>query len=233
MRRRRESSAGKLSLDVRDHSSRGDRAGRDDGYGAIRPGAGEMLGSGRRQHVEGEIEVGLSRSDLARGLSRLGQDLEVRDHRAPLLTQARLIEAQDLLPLESGGHRQDLVRGDDARSADSDHVDRSLSLPVLRAGKLDLFELRKDPGLPSGDDLQKRRAVTLEAGVVLVARGLVHPGLSSEFGLYGMKAHAVRLRPAVAAALADCLVDENALLAGVGASPRFRFRRSSAAHSCS
>src|SRR6185503_9008575 len=56
----------------------------------------------------------------------------------------------------------------------------------------------------------ERRAVALQAGVIFVARRLVDLSLAAELGLDRLDAQAVRLRAAVAAALADRLVDEYA-----------------------
>ena len=83
------------------------------------------------------------------------------------------------------------------------------------------------------DDRQERRAVALEAGVVLVARGLVDLRLAAELGLDRLDRQAAGLLAAVAAALADALVDAAPAAAGRRALPRLRTRRSSAAHSWS
>ena len=57
----------------------------------------------------------------------------------------------------------------------------------------------------------KKGAVALHARVVLVAGRLVDLGLAAELGLDRQDRQAVGLRAAVAAALADALVDEDAL----------------------
>src|SRR6185437_5471024 len=55
------------------------------------------------------------------------------------------------------------------------------------------------------------RAEAFDAGVILVAVGLVDGALSAELGLDRLHRDAVRLVRAVATALADQLVDEDAL----------------------
>src|SRR5205085_6576502 len=55
------------------------------------------------------------------------------------------------------------------------------------------------------------RAEALEAGEILVAAGLVDRALAAELGFHGHDRQAIRLRRAIAAALADLLVDEDAL----------------------
>ena len=61
----------------------------------------------------------------------------------------------------------------------------------------------------------ERRAEALHAGVVLVAARLVDGALAAQLGLQRLHRHAVRLHAAVAAALADQLVDDDALV-GIG-----------------
>ena len=55
----------------------------------------------------------------------------------------------------------------------------------------------------------ERGAEALEAGEVLVAAGLVDPPLAPQLGLDRLHRDAVRLHAAVAAALADQLVDDD------------------------
>src|SRR5262249_13750166 len=61
-----------------------------------------------------------------------------------------------------------------------------------------------------GHDGEEGRTVTLEAGVVLVARRLMDLGLAAELRLHRLHGQTVRLDSAVAAALAHRLVDEHA-----------------------
>src|SRR5689334_2848590 len=57
----------------------------------------------------------------------------------------------------------------------------------------------------------KTRAKTLDAGVILVAVGLVDLALAAEFGVERLHRDAVRGLRAVAAAFADEVIDEDAL----------------------
>src|SRR5690606_2073492 len=53
-------------------------------------------------------------------------------------------------------------------------------------------------------------AETVDAGEILVAARLVDPALAAELGLRRLHRHAARLHAAIAAALADQLVNEDA-----------------------
>src|SRR5262249_35823910 len=71
---------------------------------------------------------------------------------------------------------------------------------------------RRGPALPerAAFDGHEARAEALQAGVVLVARRLVDRALAAELGLERLDREAVRCDAAVAAALADELVDDDA-----------------------
>src|SRR6185503_13078141 len=58
----------------------------------------------------------------------------------------------------------------------------------------------------------ERGTEALQAGEVLVTRGLVDRALAAPFGVERLYRHAVRLHTAVAAALADKFVDDDALV---------------------
>src|SRR5580692_8732685 len=64
---------------------------------------------------------------------------------------------------------------------------------------------------PGRADLHERGTVASQAGEVLVAGRLVDCGLAAEVGVNRLDGQAVRLLPAVAAALADPLVDHHGL----------------------
>src|SRR6478735_7668339 len=68
---------------------------------------------------------------------------------------------------------------------------------------------------PRAVDGDEGRAEALHAGEVLVAVRLVDLALAAELGLERLHGDAVRLHAAIAAALADQLVDEDALV-GIG-----------------
>ena len=127
-----------------------------------------------------------------------------------------------------------LVDGDDARAADADQAHasppadgggRAGSSTSGSAGGRPRLRVRRDVG-------DERRAVAVEAAVVPVAAGLVDPRLAAELGVDRLHRQAAGPLAAVAAALADALVDEHAP-GGSGARPRLRSRRSSAAHAWS
>src|SRR5262245_66348298 len=61
----------------------------------------------------------------------------------------------------------------------------------------------------------ERRAEAFDAGKILVAAGLVDGPLAPELGLERLHRHAVRDHAAIAAALADELIDKHALV-GIG-----------------
>ena len=63
--------------------------------------------------------------------------------------------------------------------------------------------------------MTKRRAEALEAGIILVAARLVDRALAAELGFQRLDRDAVRLHAAIAAAFADQLVDDDALV-GIG-----------------
>ena len=106
--------------------------------------------------------------------------------------------------------------GDDAGAADAGDDDavgmvgerqagRGQRRPVLRLGHaLAALEL----GAVHGDE---GRAEAVEAGIVLVAARLVDGALAAPFGHQRLHRDAVRLDAAVAAALADQVVDDDAL----------------------
>ena len=75
----------------------------------------------------------------------------------------------------------------------------------------DAFRLA-DLGAVHGDE---GRAEAVDAGKILVAARLVDPALAAEFGLDRLDRDAVRLHAAIAAALADQFVDDDALV-GIG-----------------
>ena len=156
--------------------------------------------------------TGRSGPGFAIRLSLSSPNLEVRQHRAALLGKTGLVEAVGRLAVEQGGRRQHLVHRDHARAADAHHQDVALVDTVgLRQVVADVLDCHRGLGgdLPRRHHLDERRAVAVEAGEVFIARRLVNLGLAAELGLDGLHAQAARLLAAVAAALADRLVDEH------------------------
>src|ERR1700744_6149692 len=60
-------------------------------------------------------------------------------------------------------------------------------------------------------DREERGAGPVQAGKILVARGLVDAGFAAELGVHRLDGQAVRLEPAVTAALAHPLLDQHPL----------------------
>ena len=128
------------------------------------------------------------------------------------------------LALEMRRHAEDRADRDDAGAADAGHddvegaVDRRESPAPAAASKRhavgrDRFRHRlPDLGAVHGHE---GGAEALHAGEVLVAVRLVDLALAPELGLERLHGDAVRLHRAIAAALADEIVDDHALV-GVG-----------------
>src|SRR5207245_8337647 len=153
------------------------------------------------------------RGHLVRHLRGLLEDFEVRDDRTALLGEARLVEAADWLAVKERGRAEDLVDGHDPRAADSHHEDVRVSRhPERRRGRLAIhreYPPRLPGGRAPGHDRQERRAVAVQAGIILIAGGLMNLRLSSEFRLDRLHRQAITLHAAVAAAFTDRLVDED------------------------
>ena len=197
-----------------DHRARRDLGRRHDGDREVGAGAQEIRRRGRHEQVESEVGVGLGHPDLARDVDDAVGDAEVRDHRPALLAQARLVEARDVLAVEEGGGPQDLVHGHDAGAADPHQEEaRRPADAQLGLGKLPVDRVAlAGPGARAvrRHHREERRAVAQEARVVLVAGRLVDLGLPTELRLDRLDGQAVRLHAAVAASLADQLVDDDA-----------------------
>ena len=149
---------------------------------------------------------------------RRRRDADVAHDRAVLLRQAREVERRARHALDMGGHAEQRADGDDAGAADPGDEDVVGAIERRRGRQRQIGEQRRRIGrgaigLPQlaamhGD---KTRAKALDAGKVLVAVRLVDPPLAAEFGLQRLHRDAVGDSRAVAAALADALVDEDAL----------------------
>ena len=159
-------------------------------------------------------------------LDRFGGDAQVRHHRAGLLRQAGLVEAADVLAVEGGRGAEDLRHGDHAGATDTGHADGGVVGGHQQGGggqrghvdgrlassaATRLVGLRRFGRGLLGHHGEERGAVPGEAGVVLVARGLVDLGLAAELGLDRLHRQAVGLHAAVAAAFAHPLVDDDSL----------------------
>src|SRR5690606_17217745 len=145
-------------------------------------------------------------------------EAQMRRHRAALLRHASHVEGGAALAFQMRGHGEDGADGDDAGAADAgdEHVPRPGERERRRLGDRPLGNSARidvlRPARLHALDGDEGRAEALDAGKVLVARRLVDAALAAELGLDRGDGEAVRLLRAVAAALADQLVDDDAAL---------------------
>src|SRR5262249_47597358 len=182
---------------------------------------GEHLLVAGHYDVAAEHQLGAAGRD-ADGVDVLGtsRDAHVAVDRAALLRQPGHVEHADALALEVRGHAENATDGDDAGAADAGDDD-VVGLPDRRQLRLRQRHL----GVVGGDAAaalegravhgHERRAEAFDAGIVLVAAGLVDGALAAPLGLQRLHRHAVRFHPAVAAAFAHQLVDDDPLV-GIG-----------------
>ena len=152
-------------------------------------------------------------------------DADMAEHRAALLGEPGHVDHAAALAFEMRGHAEDGADRDDAGAADavddrrpaissSGNGDGSGTPCSGSAGAGDALGLA-DLGAMHGDE---GRAEAVDAGEILVAARLVDPALAAELGLDRLDRDAVRLHAAIAAALADQFVDDDALVGiGIGA----------------
>ncbi len=168
--------------------------------------------------VAGDHEVGLRGVDLGR-VDRVGRigDLDVAPGRAALLREAAGVLRDHALALEVRGHAEQLADRDHAGAADAgdDDAPGALGRRQRRLGHRRQVWLRTHlllvrPFQGAALDGDEARAEALDARVVEVAGVLVDAPLAAELGLDRLDAQAVALHAAVAAALADPLVDDHA-----------------------
>ena len=177
---------------------------------------GQRVVAAGGNHIAADDRIGLAGGD-ANSVDILGLlgDADVGQHRAVLLGQTRHIEDRDALALKMRGHAENLADRDDAGSADAGEDDA--------IGTLDRWNLRLGEGgrglgnlgrlAPARDpamDRHETRAEAVNAGIVLVAARLVDGPLAPKFGFQRDHRNAVRDLAAIAATLADPLVDEDA-----------------------
>ena len=183
----------------------------------------------RRQHLLGarddeiaaEHEIGLARGDADRmHVLRRIADLHVAIDRAALLREAGHVDHADAFAGEMRRHAEDRGNRHDAGAADPGHEDRVRRFADLGQARL----LQRRPAVARFHfprrGLARLRAMhghegwaePVDAGKILVARGLVDDALAAELRLERLHRHAVRLHAAVAAAFADEFVDDDALV---------------------
>ena len=211
----------RLEIDVGiDDEARGrQQVGIDDRARHAALGPAQRRDAGGDHDVAAEDEIGAARRDADGGeIVRRRRDADMAHDRAVLLRQAREVERRAGLAVDMGGHAEQRADGDDAGAADAGDEDVVGAVERRRGRQRQIGEQRRrigrgTVGLPQlaamhGD---KTRAKALDAGKVLVAVRLVDPPLAAEFGFQRLHRDAVRDTRAIAAALADALVDEDAL----------------------
>ena len=141
------------------------------------------------------------------------------EDRTALLGHADHVQRRDTLALEVGGHAEQGGDGDHTGAADAGHQDAVGAVEGRQRGLGQDRERhvarRRGLAQPPTLDRDEARAESLQAAEVLVAGGLVDAPLAAELGLDRLDGHAVAGHAAIAAALADQLVDHHALV-GVG-----------------
>ncbi len=180
----------------------------------------QRVGRGADDQVAGQQQVGLLGVDahLVELVGRQRQPHE-RQHRPALLRKAHEVEHRGLLALEVRGHRDQCADRDHAAAADASDQQVERAAPDPRRRRRQVGQLaRERAGVDAVDaflrhralDGHEARAEAVQAGIVLVARGLLDLALAAPVGLDRDHAQAVAGHAAVAAALADALVDEHA-----------------------
>ena len=137
---------------------------------------------------------------------------------AALLGQPGHLHLAGALALEMGRHGQQRADRHHPGAADpgDQHIPRAGQFRQGGLGQVGQGELGRGARLRHcALDGDEAGAETLETGEILVAGGLVDLALAPERGLQRQDGDAVRLHPAVAAALADAGVDEDPAI-GVG-----------------
>ncbi len=227
----RVNSPGSISASVDHH---GGGAGLD---------CGEHLAAAGDHHVAAEHEVGAARRDADRvDIFGTVGEADVARHRTALLREAGHVDEADALAFEMRRHAENRADGDDAGTADAgdddpigliDRRQRRLRQRrrIVLGRSMPLPRLSLAPSTVTKDGQKPFRQE-----IVLVAAGLVDGALAAEFGFERLHRDAVRFDAAIAAALADQLIDDDALVrdretgraCGGGASRRRRSGRRSA-----
>ena len=177
--------------------------------------AGEQGPPGRRRHqIEREQHVGGAVAQQVRIGCMVRRETEVADDRTGLLRQPRLIQPAAVVPVEHRGRPEDLRGGHDAGPADTGDTDvdvcrvdphhriRQVGRRLRQVGRLDVV------GRLDGHEA---RAVAAEAGEVEIAGGLVDRGLHAQRRVDRLHGETVAHDAAVAARLADPMVDDDPL----------------------
>ena len=120
------------------------------------------------------------------------------------------------MPVENGCGGDHLGHRDNPGAADTRDPEGESVVDTFGGGRcrhyvgVDVRHRVANPSGLAGGDRDKRRAIAFEAGEVEIARTLIDPGLATELRRHRMHRQAIRLLAAVAAPLADPLVDHHA-----------------------
>ena len=171
-------------------------------------------------HVAAEHQIGLTGGNThGVDVFRILRDAQMAGDRATLLRKAGLVEHGAALAFQMSGHANQRADGDDAGAADAGDEDVPGALEVRgkprhwQAVEIDCAGSDL-PGLlqPAAVHGDEAGAETFDAGIILVAAGLVDLALAAIFGGFRQYRNAERFLAAVAAAFADQGVDEDTLL---------------------
>ena len=179
------------------------------------PGRGrQRFDAGCRQQVRSDDELRVAWGN-ARGRMRTldRRYAHVAEHRAALLGKAGHVQGGGELAVEVGGGADQLRQGDDAGAANASDQNvgallhgRRRQPPRQALG----IAVGMTPLRASAGQRHQRRTQAGEARQVLVAGALVDRALDAELRRQGLHRHAVGLLRAVAAALAQRVVDRHA-----------------------
>ena len=206
---------------MRHHRPRRCRCDRADDDGAGGVGTDPVGVARRDEEVEGEQAVDTRAVGMVRRRHADAAQAQVAHDRAGLLGEPGLVEAADGPAVEHRRGAEHLADGDHPGAADAGEADREV---VGRDDRVRLGQPgRRVAGRQRGRGLRgaapavvlldgdrgKRRAIALEARQIPVATRLVDAGLAPVRRIDRLDRQAVALVAAVAAPLADPLVDDD------------------------
>ena len=173
----------------------------------------EHVGGAGDHGVAAEHKVGPTGGD-AHGpdVRRRGGDAHMAGDRPALAGESGDVDHRGSLAFQMRRHGDERADGDDAGAADAGDDDGMAAVERRQARRIGQFIVRKRRhGLSRHRPMHgdEARAVTLEAGEVRVAERRIDGALAPEFGLDRLDGDAVRLDAAIAAAIADALVDDH------------------------
>ncbi len=197
---------------------RGNLGAVDDASRASAADGGRRSRTRSDHEIATEKEIGAAVGD-ARCAEPFGilADLDEGEDGTALLGETDHVERRHRLALEMGGHGEQGGQGHDARTADP-RDDDAIGARAVGTGRFaEIFERWSAPLHPAPRhrplDGHETRTEAAQAGIVRVAGALIDAALAAEGRLEREHGDAVRLRAAVAAALADAGVDHHPLRA--------------------